>query len=79
MADKKPDAEHPKAAAVRKAAGALADALAAARAVGLAITWPSRPEDLPAILISETGSVRDDAEADDLTGTKVETRPATAD
>ncbi|KTR02553.1 hypothetical protein NS365_21445 [Aureimonas ureilytica] len=79
MAEKKPDAEHPKAAAVRKAADALYDALDAARAVGLAVTWPSRPEDLLAILISETGSVRDAAEADDLTGIKVETRPATAD
>ncbi len=79
MADKKTDAEHPKATAVRKAANALADALAAARAVGLAVTWPGRPDDLPGILISETGSVRDDAEADDLTGTKVETRTVTAD
>ncbi len=79
MADKKTDAEHPKATAVRKAAAALATAISNATAAGISVTWPGRPEDLPAILISETGSVRDDADQSTLAETKVETRTATAD
>lgn len=39
--------------AVRDAAAALHDAIVAARKDGLHITWPSRPEDLPAIAVSE--------------------------
>jgi hypothetical protein len=41
--------------AIRSAAQALADAIAEGRKAGLAVAWPSRPEDLPAIAISATG------------------------
>ncbi len=42
-------------AAVRSAASALHDAIVKARGEGLSVAWPSRPEGLPAIAISETG------------------------
>ena len=41
--------------AIRSAAQALADAIAEGRKAGLAVAWPARPEDLPAIAISATG------------------------
>lgn len=41
--------------AVRTAAQTLHDAIMAAREAGLVVHWPHRPEDLPAIAISETG------------------------
>lgn len=49
------DAERP----IRSAAQALADAIADGRRAGLAIAWPSRPEDLPAIAISATGKAEE--------------------
>lgn len=39
--------------AVRDAAASLHDAIVAAKAAGLHVTWPSRPDDLPAIAVSE--------------------------
>lgn len=44
--------------AIRSAAQALAEAIATGRSAGLAIAWPSRPEDLPAIAISATGRIK---------------------
>lgn len=43
--------------AIRSAAQALADAVDQGRKAGLAVAWPSRPEDLAAIAISATGKV----------------------
>jgi hypothetical protein len=43
--------------AIRSAARSLADAIGEGRKAGLAIAWPSRPEDLSTIAISETGKV----------------------
>lgn len=48
---------------VRAAARRLHAAIMAARRAGLAIAWPSRAEDLPALAISETGRARPDAPA----------------
>lgn len=44
---------------IRSAAQALADAIAEGRKAGLAVAWPSRPEDLTAIAISATGKAED--------------------
>jgi hypothetical protein len=45
-------------AAVRSAAEALDAAIVKARAAGLVVAWPSRPEGLSAIAISETGKAK---------------------
>ncbi|MDP1867001.1 MAG: hypothetical protein Q8L13_11760 [Bradyrhizobium sp.] len=43
---------------VRSAATALQKAIADAHKAGYRVAWPSRPEDLGAIAISETGKVK---------------------
>jgi hypothetical protein len=43
---------------VREAAAGLAAAIEAARAAGYAVAWPSRPEGLAAIAISQTGRAK---------------------
>lgn len=74
MADKKTGAaEHPKVAAVRKAADAFADALADARAAGFAVQFPSHVGGLRSIAISETGKAGTEV-GDDLAGAQVETK-----
>lgn len=77
MAERKTDAEHPKVAAVRKAASNLADAIAAARKAGFAVTLPGRAEELPGIIVSETGTIVEDGD-DTLAGTKIEEVPVTS-
>ena len=58
MAAKVTDREDPKVTGVRKAAGDLATAIKAAREAGFAVTWPSNPDGLPSIGISETGKAK---------------------
>ncbi len=73
MAEKKAGAEHPKVAAVRKAADALVDAVGEARAAGFAVDWPSRIDGLRSIAVSETGKAGAEV-SDSLAGTQVETK-----
>lgn len=47
--------------AVRDAAAALHDAIIAAKRVGLNVTWPSRPDGLLTIPVSETAKANEDA------------------
>lgn len=64
---------------VRAAAARLHDAVAKARENGLVVTWPSRPEDLLGIAISETGSAKVAVTVQaDLVDPKVATKAADA-
>lgn len=73
------DKADPKETAVRDAAATLLTAINEARAAGYSVTYPSRLEDLAAMQISETGAMRQDAQADGLTPVLVEGRQVFGD